>query len=54
MLRVVKNVTWRQHVTNEVLYAGLPRISTTIGERSLSSVVIAGGLKMEVNGHLVL
>ena len=35
MLRVVKNVTWQQHITNEVLYAGLPRISTTIRERCL-------------------
>ena len=35
MLRVVKNVTWRQRFTNEVLYVGLPRISTTIRERRL-------------------
>ena len=35
MLRVVKNVTWRQRITNEVLYAGLPRILTTIREKRL-------------------
>ena len=35
MLRVVKNVTWRQRITNEVLHAGLPRISTTVRERLL-------------------
>ena len=35
MLRVVKNVTWRQGITNEVLYAGLPRVSTTMRERHL-------------------
>ena len=35
MLRVVKNVTWRQCITNEVLYAGLPRTSTTIRDRRL-------------------
>ena len=35
MLRVVKNATWRQCIINEVLYAGLPRISTTIRERRL-------------------
>ena len=35
MLRVVKNVTWRQRITNEVLYARLPRISTTVRERCL-------------------
>ena len=37
MLRVVKNVTWRQSIANEVFYAGLDlaRISTTIRERRL-------------------
>ena len=35
MLRVVKNVTFRQRIANEVLYAGLPRISTSIRERLL-------------------
>ena len=33
MLRVV-NVTWYRRITNEVLYAGLPRISITIKEPS--------------------
>ena len=33
MLRVVKNVTSGKRITNEVLYTGLPRISTTIRER---------------------
>ena len=33
LLSVVKIVTCRQCITNEVLYAGLPRISTTIRER---------------------
>ena len=35
MLRVVKNVTWQHRITNGVLYAGSPRISTTIRERRL-------------------
>ena len=35
LLRVVKNVTWQQCITNEVFYAGLPRILTTIRERHL-------------------
>ena len=35
MLRVLKNVNWQQRITNEPLYAGLPRISTTIRERRL-------------------
>ena len=32
---------------NEVLYAGLPRISTTV-RGTLGSVVIAGGVKMKL------
>ena len=35
ILRVVKNVTWQNRITNEVLYAELPRISTTVRERCL-------------------
>ena len=35
MLSVVKNGTWRRRITNEVLYARIPRISTTIRERRL-------------------
>ena len=35
MLRAVKNVTWRQRITNEVLFVGLPRISTAVTERRL-------------------
>lgn len=30
MLRVVKNVSWTQHMTNEVLYGDIPKITTTI------------------------
>ena len=36
MLAVVKTVTSRQCITNEVLSEGLPRISTTTRERRLS------------------
>ena len=32
---VVKNANWWQSITKKVIYAGLPRISTTIGERRL-------------------
>ena len=47
MLRVVKNMTWRRRITNEVLYTGLPRISTP--ERGdLRSAVIAVGVKMKL------
>ena len=55
MLRVVKNVTWRQRITNEVLYAGLPRISTTIRERRLRfSAGYCWWSKYEVVSDLVL
>ena len=30
MLRVVKNVSWKQHMRNEVLYGGIPKITTAI------------------------
>ena len=49
MLREVKNVTWRQRMTNELLYAGLPigsRPQVEIG--ALGSAVITGGVKMKL------
>ena len=54
MLRVVKNVTWRQCITNEVLYAGLPRISATIRERRLRLSAHCWRSKHEVVSDLVL
>jgi len=30
LLRQTLNINWRQHITNEELYADLPRISETI------------------------
>ena len=30
MLRVVKNVSWKQHMRNEMLYGGIPKITTAI------------------------
>ena len=51
MPRVVKNVTWRQCTTNELLYAGLPRVSfysqPQLERGALGSVVIAGGIEMK-------
>ena len=53
--RVVKNVIWRQRITNEgVLFAGLPRISTTIRERYLSFSGHCWKSKTEVVSDLVL
>ena len=54
MLRVVKYVTWQQRVTNEVLYAELPRILTTIKERCLRFSDHRWRSKNEVVGDLVL
>ena len=54
MLRVVKNVTWRQRITNKVLYAGLYRIPTTIRERRLRFSGHCWRSKNEVVGDLVL
>ena len=33
MLRVVKNVSWKQHMRNEVLYGGIPKITTAIAAK---------------------
>ena len=41
-------VTWRQRITNEVHYAGVPTISTTIRERRFGSAVIARGVKIKL------
>ena len=54
ILRVVKNVTWRQRTTSEVLYARLPRISTAISERCLRFRGHCQRSKHEVVSDLVL
>ncbi len=35
MLRMVNNVTWKQKLTNHVLYQGLPQLSQTIAEKRM-------------------
>ena len=35
MLRMALNISWRQHITNEVLYGDLPKISEVIRENRL-------------------
>ena len=54
LLRVVKNVTWRQRITNEMLYAGLPWTLTTIRERRLWFSSYCWRSKNEVVSDLVL
>ena len=36
MLRRVKNVSWRAHLTNEQLYGQIPKLSVTIKRRRLA------------------
>ena len=48
LLRVVKNVTWRQRITDEVLYAG---ISTAVRERRLWFSGIASDLVLLKSKH---
>ena len=54
MPRVVKNVTWRQYITNEVFYVGLPRITTTVRERRLRFSGHCWNSKNKVVSDLVL
>ena len=54
MPRVMKNVTWWQRITNGVLYAGLPRISTTVRERRLRFNGHSWRSKYEVVRNFVL
>ena len=35
MLRVVKNVSWKQRIRNEVLYGKIPKVTTTIARMNL-------------------
>ena len=35
MLRMVQNISWRSHTTNEVLYGRVPRVTQTIAKRRL-------------------
>ena len=53
LLRGVKNVTGHKRITNEVLYAGLPRISTTIRVRRLRFSSHCWRSKNEVDCDLV-
>ena len=35
MLRMVQNISWQSHTTNEVLYGRVPKVSQTIAKRRL-------------------
>ena len=35
MLRMILNINWKQHITNEELYGDLPKISKVVRERRL-------------------
>ena len=36
MLRVVKNVSWKQRIRNEVLYGKIPKVTTTIAAQRVT------------------
>jgi len=42
LLRHTLNINWRQHITNEELYADLPRISETIKSADFDLLVTVG------------
>ena len=47
MLRVVKNVLWKQHMRNQVLYGEIPKITTAIAaQRVRDSAGTAGEARM--------
>ena len=43
MLRMVLNISWKQHVTNEELYGDLPKLSCKIEEHRRDLPVIVFG-----------
>jgi len=54
MLRKALNISWREHVTNELLYGDLPKISTKVRTRRLKLVGHCARHPEEAASHLVL
>ena len=54
MLRMVKNISWKQHITNEVLYGRLPKVSDKIRERRLKKAGHCWRHPEEVAHELIL
>ena len=54
MLRMATNISWSSHVTNEVFYGNLPKLSTKIQQRRMR---LAGHImrhETEVSNHFLL
>ena len=54
MLRVVKNVSWQQHLTNDILYGRIPRLTTTIAKKRIQFSGHCWRSKEEVAHKLIL
>jgi len=54
MLRKALNISWREHVTNELLYGDLPKISTKIRTRRLKLAGHCARHPKEAASNLVL
>jgi len=54
MLRKALNISWREHVTNELLYGDLPKISTKIRTRRLKLAGHCARHPEEAASNLVL
>ena len=54
MLRMALNVSWKMHITNEILYKNLPKVSQTINKRSLRLAGHCVRHEEEIANQLVL
>lgn len=54
MLRVVNNVTWKDHMSNKVLYGNLPQVTATLRERRIRFIGHIWRSKNELASKLLL
>ena len=54
MLRMVLNISWKQHVTNEELYGDMPKLSCKVRERRLGLAGHCVRHREEIASKLVL
>ena len=54
MLRMVHNISWRSHTTNEVLYSRLPKLSQKIAKRRLELAGHCARHPEEIASQIVL
>ena len=53
MLQMAFNVSWKEHMTNEMLYGNLPQLTSKIQQRRLKLVGHFWGHKEEIESRLV-